>query len=266
MFRMASRIAAYRLTWRRISLGAGGRRLYAFLGILSAAFTAGVSFGVFPKHLALYCSYVALLVVWQLVGLRLVGSGLEAYNEISRSISAICSNLTAIALGKPDDRDVGVEEGISELLRIVRETVKRSLPASSTGRISVHLLRFDVDSGQLAVLTRDHMMADRGKAPVPVTAPGVGAAFQTGKRQVVEDTHAPDVQMAFQGRPYGSVVAYPMLSGLPPGTPFAVLAIDSTERFAFRLSHVERQLDPVLEPLAQLLGLTLAVKEAMYAR
>lgn len=91
----------------------------------------------------------------------------------------------------------------------------------------------------LVAFTYNHL-TDRRYSRVPIDRPGAaGPAFCEKEPVVVSDTTVPPYAEEFKGRPYKSVIGFPVLVG---GEVLAVVTVDATEAGFFTQELMERKL------------------------
>lgn len=215
---------------------------------------------------------VGLFLFWvagQNLSQLLVASRLDAIGYSLESVGGIVSSLSIAPEGKAPPRlldDPAV--AIDALLRRAQEIARDWLRPPSDCLIAAHLLipEWGMVRGRevivgLRAARHDDYRPDRAHQLVALDAPGAGDAFMTGQRAVVSDTDATS-DPRFAGKPYKSLVAFPVLAGKrgAGGRVHAVLSLDATVPNVFTEKAVAR-LAPILHPIAQVIGLALVIQQ-----
>lgn len=194
------------------------------------------------------------------------GSALDGYREHFLR----CSGIISIMAG---ERREGGGPGILRdpnriidiLLRAARGLAFQAFRVPERERIAANLLLPVFEEQKLVGLRasrRDEYYHDRPSRLIPLDAPGAGRAFSTGEYAVIENVD--DWNYArLRDRPYKSIAAFPITVGdlAESSTVIAVLTIDSTHPYTFSDKAVRKRLYPFVSPVAQLIGMALAIHE-----
>lgn len=101
--------------------------------------------------------------------------------------------------------------------------------------------------------------AGRSFSRLEIDDPGPATeAFRSGTPKVVADTGVDPYAEQFEGRPYRSVIAYPVKIGGLNGQRLAVVTVDATQSGHFvEEDRVEKGMDAAIFPLLKLIGMLL---------
>lgn len=177
-------------------------------------------------------------------------------------------------LPKGDDRRPSSEQVTADLLRQIVDVV-RSLtdPPPGVHIMSCMLVPVCDETGPGArpdalQATTYNENAGRNHSRIPLSAPGPACeAYHKSRTSVVADTTKDPYREQFKGRPYKSVVAFPVNIGHGDGRRLAVVTIDATEAGIFTDEIVEKKgIEAAIFPYLKLIGLTRIAEQKGGAR
>lgn len=139
------------------------------------------------------------------------------------------------------------------------DIVNDLLPPAEGCRVMSCMLVPILDGEQAVALqaTAYNQNVGRNKSRIALDTPGPAQeAFRTGRVAVVADTAVGEYRRQFEGRPYRSVIAYPIRIGGDYGRVLAIVCLDATEAGHFtQESRVDRGIDAAIIPCLKLIAL-----------
>ena len=212
-----------------------------------------------------------LLVFWiasSYVTETVTGAQIDSYRATFKSVGEIISALAGAddAHGEPQLLREP-HEAIDILLRRAQGLAVVSLHPPPGCEIAAHLLlpEWTIKRGKKQILglrarRHDDFRPERIHELIRLDSPGAGVAF-SGVIAAVQDTDALD-DPRVTGRVYRSIGAFPIVvgQGEAHGRVRAVLTLDATAAYVFTEETV-LGLAPFINPIAQLIGLALAIQE-----
>ncbi len=190
----------------------------------------------------------------------------EFWIDRGRSIGGITEDIGELLIHrKQDGRVNSVDVTIADILRqVVRVAGDLTSPAPGIRLMACVLLpRFEGASrnGKPVSLKASiyNEAAGRHKSEIPIDTPSPAcSAYLTSAMAVVPDTSVTPYRDEFVGRPYRSVVAFPVNIGHHRGSGLAVLTIDATEANFFTEAKLqEKGVEAAIFPYIKLIGLSL---------
>jgi GAF domain-containing protein len=187
------------------------------------------------------------------------------WNERARILAGNIEEIGEILLhrrqdGRPPSPDLVIAGVLQQISDVVRDLTK---PPPGVHIMACMLYPVCEDSGptakpvalQAAIYNQN---AGRNKSCIPLDLPGPACeAYNSGRTVVVADTSAEPYREQFAGKPYKSVVAFPVNVGNKTGRRIAVVTVDATAANTFTEELVEeRGIEAAIFPYLKLIGVT----------